>query len=209
MLIIGIAGGSGSGKTTVVKRLKRTFKDRIVVIPQDSYYKDSGHLTEEEKKVYNFDHPNAIDFDLLCAQLEQIKSGQAIEQPVYSYITCERSKTETVHVEPADIILVEGILIFTCQKLMKQMDIKVFVDADDDDRLSRIMQRDIEERGKDVAAVIKRYNDLVKPMHLQFIAPSKRYADIIIPQGGHNHVAINILLATIEKALTDKTWLAK
>ena len=209
MLIIGIAGGSGSGKTTVVKRLKRTFKDRIVVIPQDSYYKDSGHLTEEEKKVYNFDHPNAIDFDLLCAQLEQIKSGQAIEQPVYSSITCERSKTETVHVEPADIILVEGILIFTCQKLMKQMDIKVFVDADDDDRLSRIMQRDIEERGKDVAAVIKRYNDLVKPMHLQFIAPSKRYADIIIPQGGHNHVAINILLATIEKALNDKTWLRK
>ena len=164
MLIIGIAGGSGSGKTTVVKRLKRTFKDRIVVIPQDSYYKDSGHLTEEEKKVYNFDHPNAIDFDLLCAQLEQIKSGQAIEQPVYSYITCERSKTETVHVEPADIILVEGILIFTCQKLMKQMDIKVFVDADDDDRLSRIMQRDIEERGKDVAAVIKRYNDLVEKL---------------------------------------------
>jgi uridine kinase len=209
MLIIGIAGGSGSGKTTVVKRLQRTFKDRIVVIPQDSYYKDSGHLTEEEKKVYNFDHPNAIDFDLLCEQLEQIKKGQAIEQPVYSYITCERSKTETVHVEPADIILVEGILIFTCQKLMKQMDIKVFVDADDDDRLSRIMQRDIEERGKDVAAVIKRYNDLVKPMHLQFIAPSKRYADIIIPQGGHNHVAINILLATIEKALNDKTWLRK
>jgi len=209
MLIIGIAGGSGSGKSTVVRRLQRVFKDRIVVIPQDSYYKDSGHLSEEEKRVYNFDHPNAIDFDLLCAQLEQIKKGQAIEQPVYSYITCERSKTETVHVEPADIILVEGILIFTCQKLMKQMDIKVFVDADDDDRLSRIMQRDIEERGKDVAAVIKRYNDLVKPMHLQFIAPSKRYADIIIPQGGHNHVAINILLATIEKALNDKTWLRK
>ena len=209
MLIIGIAGGSGSGKSTVVRRLQRIFKDRIVVIPQDSYYKDSGHLTEEEKKVYNFDHPNAIDFDLLCAQLEQIKRGEAIEQPVYSYITCERSKTETVHVEPADIILVEGILIFTCQKLMKQMDIKVFVDADDDDRLSRIMQRDIEERGKDVAAVIKRYNDLVKPMHLQFIAPSKRYADIIVPQGGHNHVAINILLATIEKALNDKTWLKK
>ena len=209
MLIIGIAGGSGSGKTTVVKRLQRTFKDRIVVIPQDSYYKDSGHLTEEEKKVYNFDHPNAIDFDLLCEQLEQIKKGQAIEQPVYSYITCERSKTETVHVEPADIILVEGILIFTCPKLVRQMDIKVFVDADDDDRLSRIMQRDIEERGKDVAAVIKRYNDLVKPMHLQFIAPSKRYADIIIPQGGHNHVAIKILLATIEKALNDKTWLKK
>lgn len=209
MLIIGIAGGSGSGKTTVVKRLQRTFKDRIVVIPQDSYYKDSGHLTEEEKRVYNFDHPNAIDFDLLCSQLEQIKKGQAIEQPVYSYITCERSKTETVHVEPADIILVEGILIFTCPKLVRQMDIKVFVDADDDDRLSRILQRDIEERGKDVAAVIQRYNETVKPMHLQFIAPSKRYADIIIPQGGHNHVAINILLATIEKALNDKTWLRK
>ena len=209
MLIIGIAGGSGSGKSTVVRRLQKVFKNNVVVIPQDSYYKDCSYLSEEEKKVYNFDHPNAIDFDLLCEQVEQIKKGQAIEQPVYSYITCGRSKTETVHVEPADIIIVEGILIFTCQKLMKQMDIKVYVDADDDDRLSRIMARDIEERGKDVAAVIKRYNDLVKPMHLQFIAPSKRYADIIIPQGGHNHVAINILLATIEKALNDKTWLNK
>jgi len=209
MLIIGIAGGSGSGKTTVVKRLQRTFKDRIVVIPQDSYYKDCSYLSDEEKAVYNFDHPNSIDFDLLCAQLEQIKKGNAIEQPVYSYITCGRSKDETVHVEPADIILVEGILIFTCQKLMKQMDIKVFVDADDDDRLSRIIERDIAERGKDVKSVICRYNETVKPMHLQFIAPSKRYADIIIPQGGHNHVAINILLATIEKALNDKTWLRK
>lgn len=209
MLIIGIAGGSGSGKTTVVKRLQRTFKDRIVVIPQDSYYKDCSYLSEEEKAVYNFDHPNSIDFDLLCEQLEQIKKGKAIEQPVYSYITCGRSKDETIHVEPADIILVEGILIFTCQKLMKQMDIKVFVDADDDDRLSRIIERDIAERGKDVKSVICRYNETVKPMHLQFIAPSKRYADIIIPQGGHNHVAINILLATIEKALNDKTWLRK
>jgi len=209
MLIIGIAGGSGSGKTTVVKRLQRTFKDRIVVIPQDSYYKDCSYLSDEEKAVYNFDHPNSIDFDLLCAQLEQIKKGNAIEQPVYSYITCGRSKDETIHVEPADIILVEGILIFTCQKLIKQMDIKVFVDADDDDRLSRIIERDIAERGKDVKSVICRYNETVKPMHLQFIAPSKRYADIIIPQGGHNHVAINILLATIEKALNDKTWLRK
>ncbi len=209
MLIIGIAGGSGSGKSTVVRRLQEVFKNRIVVIPQDSYYKDCSDLSEEEKAVYNFDHPNSIDFDLLCSQLEMIKKGQAIEQPVYSYITCGRSKDETIHVEPADIIIVEGILIFTCHKLMRQMDIKVYVDADDDDRLSRIMVRDIAERGKDVDSVIQRYNETVKPMHLQFIAPSKRYADIIVPQGGHNHVAINILLATIEKALNDKTWLRK
>ncbi len=209
MLIIGIAGGSGSGKTTVVRRLQEVFRERIVVIPQDSYYKDCGHLSDEQKRVYNFDHPDAIDFDLLCEQIEQIRRGEAIDQPVYSYITCARSKTETVHVEPADIIIVEGILIFTCQKLMRQMDIKVYVDADDDDRLSRIVERDTQERGKDVAAVLKRYADLVKPMHLQFIAPSRRYADVIIPQGGHNHVAINILLAAIEKALNDTTWLAR
>ncbi|MCF0172590.1 MAG: uridine kinase [Bacteroidales bacterium] len=204
MLIIGIAGGSGSGKTTVVKRIQEEFKERIVVIPQDSYYKDCGHLTAEEKVVYNFDHPDAIDFELLTSQLEQIKRGEAIEQPVYSYITCARSKTETVHVEPADIIIVEGILIFTSPQLMSQLDIKVFVDADDDDRLSRILLRDTEERGKDVKAVLTRYNDLVKPMHLQFIAPTKRYADVIIPLGGNNEVAVKILLATIEKALADK-----
>lgn len=201
MLIIGIAGGSGSGKTTVVKAITDQLKDRVVVIPQDSYYKDLSHFTPEQKKENNFDHPDSIDFDLLCRHLKDLKEGKTIEQPVYSYITCERSKTETVTVNPADVIIVEGILIFTCSKLRKEMDIKLFVDADDDDRLMRVMARDIIERGKTVENVIERYSKTVKPMYLQFIEPSKRYADVIVPQGGHNQVAIDMISARIEKSL--------
>ncbi len=203
MLIIGIAGGSGSGKTTVVKAITEQLKDRVVVIPQDSYYKDLSHCTEQEKKDHNFDHPDSIDFDLLCQHLKELKEGRTIEQPVYSYITCSRSADETVTVTPADVIIVEGILIFTCAKLRKQLDIKLFVDADDDDRLMRVMSRDIIERGKTVEWVIDRYTKTVKPMYLQFIEPSKRYADIIIPQGGHNKVAIDVISATIEKSLSN------
>ena len=148
MLVIGIAGGSGSGKTTVVKAITEKLKaEKVVVIPQDSYYKDSSDLTDEEKRVYNFDHPNAIDWELLCRQLSELKHGKTIKQPVYSYISCTRSKTETVTVEPADVIIIEGILIFTCKQLREQMDVKIFVDADDDDRLMRVMARDISERG--------------------------------------------------------------
>lgn len=202
MLIIGIAGGTGSGKTTVVRKIKNLMKEEdVAVISQDSYYKDSSHLTPEQKAVNNFDHPNSIDWDLLVSDLAKLRSGQAIESPVYSYITCSRSKTETVHVEPATIIIVEGILIFTNEELRKLFDISIFVDADADDRLGRVIQRDIEERGKTVQQVLKRYQETVKPMHLQFIEPSKRYADIIVPQGGHNRVAISIIIATIEKAL--------
>ncbi len=202
MLVIGIAGGSGSGKTTVVKAITDKLKaEKVVVIPQDSYYKDSSDLTDEEKRAYNFDHPNAIDWELLCGQLAELKSGKSIRQPVYSYISCSRSKTETVEVNPADVIIIEGILIFTCEELRKQLDVKIFVDADDDDRLMRVMARDITERGKDVRWVIERYSRTVKPMYLQFIEPSKRYADIIIPQGGHNKVAIDIITNTIEKSL--------
>ena len=205
MLVIGIAGGSGSGKTTVVKAITDKLKaEKVVVIPQDSYYKDSSDLTDEEKRVYNFDHPNAIDWELLCSQLSELKSGRSVRQPVYSYISCSRSKTETVEVNPADVIIIEGILIFTCEKLRKQLDIKIFVDADDDDRLMRVMARDIIERGKTVETVIERYTKTVKPMYLQFIEPSKRYADIIIPQGGHNKVAIDVIAATIEKSLLQK-----
>ena len=200
MLIIGIAGGSGSGKTTVVKEITRQLKENVVVIPQDSYYKDLGHLSEEEKRVHNFDHPDSIDFDLLRAQLKELREGRTVEQPIYSYITCGRSK-ETLTVNPADVIIVEGILIYTDPKLRKLMDIKIFVDADDDDRLMRVMARDIVERGKTVEWVIERYSNTVKPMYLQFIEPSKRYADIIIPQGGHNKVAVNVISATIEKSL--------
>lgn len=205
MLIIGIAGGTGSGKTTVVNKLKRLLKpEDIVVISQDAYYKDSSNLTPEQKAVNNFDHPNSIDFELLVSDINKLKCGKSIEMPVYSYITCSRSKTETVHVEPATIIIVEGILIFTCEELRKMLDILVFVDADADDRLSRVIKRDTMERGKNVEQVLKRYEETVKPMHLQFIEPSKRYADIIVPQGGHNKVAIDILVATIEKALKEK-----
>lgn len=202
MLVIGIAGGSGSGKTTVVSAITQRLKgQRVVVIPQDSYYKDCGDMTDEEKRRNNFDHPDAIDWELLCKHLSDLKKGKTIQQPVYSYISCTRSKTETVSVEPADVIIIEGILIFTCKKLRDQMDIKLFVDADDDDRLMRVMARDISERGKDVHWVIERYSNTVKPMYLQFIEPSKRYADVIIPQGGHNRVAIDIISATIEKSL--------
>lgn len=205
MLIIGIAGGTGSGKTTVVRKLKTLLNaEDVVVIPQDSYYKDSSHLTPEEKAKNNFDHPNSVDFELLIKDLKELKAGKSIEQPVYSYITCARSTTETVHVEPASIIIVEGILIFTNEELRKMFDILIFVDADADDRLGRVIQRDIEERGKTVQQVLKRYQETVKPMHLQFIEPSKRYADIIVPQGGHNRVAISVLMATIEKAMLTK-----
>ena len=201
MLIIGIAGGSGSGKTTVVKALTDQLKERVVVIPQDSYYKDSSHLPMEERQKVNFDHPDSIDFDLLVRHLKELKAGRSIEQPVYSYITCSRSKTETITVNPAEVIIVEGIMIFCCAELRNQMDIKIFVDADDDDRLMRVMARDIIERGKTVETVIQRYSRTVKPMFLQFIEPSKRYADVIIPQGGHNKVAIDVIAATIEKSL--------
>ena len=205
MLVIGIAGGSGSGKTTVVKAITdKLHGEKVVVIPQDSYYKDISDKSDNEKRTYNFDHPDAIDWKLLCHQLNELKAGKTIEQPIYSYISCSRSKTETIKVEPADVIIIEGILIFSCKPLRDQMDIKIFVDADDDDRLMRVMERDISERGKDVHWVIERYTNTVKPMYLQFIEPSKRYADIIIPQGGHNKVAIGVITATVEKALRKK-----
>ena len=205
MLIIGIAGGTGSGKTTVVKEITKLLSDsEIVVIPQDSYYKDNSHLPLEERLELNFDHPESIDFKLLVKQIKDLKANKAIAQPIYSYLTCSRSSTETVHVEPAHIIIVEGILIFTCAELRNLLDIKVFVDADAVDRLGRVITRDNIERGRTIDKVLERYEKTVKPMHLQFIEPSKRYADIIIPQGGHNKVAIDILLATIEKALTKR-----
>ena len=205
MLIIGIAGGSGSGKTTVVREIARRMSphEHVTVIPQDSYYKDQGHLSMEERQALNFDHPDSIDWELLVRQLRDLKAGKAIDQPTYSYITCTRQE-ETVHVEPSDIIIVEGILIFTCKELMDELDIKVFVDADDDDRLMRVITRDIVERGKNVEWVIDRYTKTVKPMYLQFIAPSKRYADIIVPQGGHNKVAINVLLSGIREMAREK-----
>lgn len=205
MLIIGIAGGTGAGKSTVVSEITKLLTDsQVIVIPQDSYYKDSSYLPLEERQELNFDHPDSIDFKLLIKHLKELKSGKSIEQPIYSYLTCSRSATETVKVEPAQVIIVEGILIFTSPELRNCLDIKVFVDADADDRLGRVIARDNLERGKTIDKVLERYQKTVKPMHLQFIEPSKRYADIIIPQGGHNQVAIDILMATIEKVLHRK-----
>ncbi len=205
MLVIGIAGGTGSGKTTVVKEITKILSDSdVVVIPQDSYYKDNSHLPLEQRLELNFDHPDSVDFELLVKHIKKLKEGKPVDQPIYSYLTCSRSDTEKVRINPSKVIIIEGILIFTCTALRKTMDIKVFVDADADDRLGRVITRDNLERGRTIEKVLERYEKTVKPMHLQFIEPSKRYADIIVPQGGHNQVAIDILLATIEKVLNKK-----
>jgi len=201
MLIIGIAGGSGSGKTTVVNKIIKSLpKNSVSVISQDSYYKDNGHLSPEEKQKINFDHPDSIEFELLNKHIEQLIKGQLIQKPIYSYLTCARAK-ETEPVEPKKVIIVEGILIFTNAKLRDKFSIKVFVDADTDDRLIRIIRRDLIERGRSVQGVLDHYDTFVKPMHLQFIEPTKRYADIIVPQGGTNHIAIDILSSKIKMKL--------
>lgn len=201
MLIVGIAGGTGSGKTTVVNKIiKKLPKEAVVVIPQDSYYKDNSDIPLEKRQEINFDHPRAIEFKLLIEHIKQLRKGESVKQPIYSYLTCTRAK-ETNIVEPKDIIIIEGILILKNPELRNLMDIKVYVDADADDRLSRVIMRDIVERGRLVIKVLERYEKTVKPMHLQFIEPTKRYADIIVPQGGNNEVAINILTAIIQKSL--------
>ncbi|MDA3817237.1 MAG: uridine kinase [Prolixibacteraceae bacterium] len=204
MIIIGIAGGTGSGKTTVVKEItKRLNKEAIAIIPQDAYYRDNEHLPLEDRQKMNFDHPDSIEFELLIDHLKQLKEGDSIEQPIYSYITCTRAD-ETITVSPTHIIIVEGILCLTNSRLRELMDIKVFVDCEADLRLSRVIQRDIIERGRNVKQTLNRYEQTVRPMHLQFIEPSKRYADIIVPQGGQNKVAINILTQFIEKQFSEK-----
>lgn len=203
MLIIGIAGGSGSGKTTVVRKIIECLpEDSVTVISQDSYYKDKGHLSEEEKDKINFDHPDSIEFDLLVKHINELKNGRSIERPVYSYVTCARMD-ETVTVNPAKVIIVEGILIFTHPELLNLMGVKVFVDADSDNRLMRIIQRDIQERGRNFKQVIDHYEEFVRPMYLQFIEPTKRYADLVVPQGGENKVAIDILVARIKEILNN------
>jgi len=201
MLIIGIAGGSGCGKTTVVREIiKRLPRNSVAVIPQDAYYWDNGHLSPEEKLKINFDHPNSIEWNLLIDHIDALRRNESIEMPVYSYIDCARHK-ETVTIEPRKVIIIEGILLFSDLELVKRLDIKVYVDAESDERLMRIIRRDTVERGRDPMKVLEHYTRWVKPMHLQFIEPTKRNADIIVPQGGENKVAIDILASRIKMKL--------
>ena len=198
MTIIGIAGGTGSGKTTVVRKIAQALPPHYVaVVPLDSYYNDTTDMTDEERKAINFDHPDAFDWKLLIKQINMLRRGEAIEQPTYSYILSNRLK-ETVHVEPKPVIIIEGIMTLINKKLRDMMDLKLFVDTDSDERLIRNIQRDVVERGRTVDMVIERYLDVLKPMHEQFIEPTKKYADLIIPQGGENLKGIGILCKYIE-----------
>ncbi|MBT8807547.1 uridine kinase [Lactobacillus delbrueckii subsp. bulgaricus] len=192
-LVIGIAGGSGSGKTTVSKEMsKRLPADRVLILTEDAYYNDNSALSMDERKKINYDHPNAYDTDLLIEQLQDLLDGKAIEMPTYNFNILSRAK-DTIHVEPADIIILEGILVLATEELREFMDIKLFVDADDDIRFIRRLQRDTQERGRSIDWIISQYLATVKPSYNQFVEPSKKYADIIIPQGGENQVAIDMV----------------
>ncbi|MGP4107186.1 uridine kinase [Virgibacillus sp. L01] len=201
-VVIGVAGGSGSGKTTVTRSICQRFQDKtILVIEQDYYYKDQTHLPFEERLNTNYDHPLAFDNDLLIEHLHDLMNGNTIEKPVYDYKVHTRSN-DVIPVEPKEVIILEGILILEDPRLVDLMDIKVFVDTDSDVRIIRRMLRDIKERGRTLDSVIDQYTNNVRPMHLQFVEPTKRYADIIIPEGGQNHVAIDIMATKIEKILS-------
>lgn len=204
MTIIGIAGGTGSGKTTVVRKIVASLPPHYVaVVPLDSYYNDTSHMTEEERRQINFDHPSAFDWKLLERHVNSLRSGLAIEQPTYSYLKCNR-ESETIHVEPKPVIIIEGIMSLIDKKLRDLMDLKIFVDTDSDERLIRNIQRDVVERGRTVDMVVSRYLGVLKPMHEQFIEPTKRYADIIIPQGGENVKGIAMLCKYIEGIILEK-----
>ena len=208
MTIIGIAGGTGSGKTTVVKKIAEALPPHYVtVVPLDSYYNDTSHMTEEERHAINFDHPDAFDWKLLTEHIKSLRAGQAVEQPTYSYIKCNRLK-ETIHVEPKPVIIIEGIMTLLNKKLREMMDLKIFVDTDSDERLIRNIQRDVVERGRTVEMVIDRYLKVLKPMHEQFIEPTNKYADIIIPLGGENKTGIHILKTFIEGIVTSPNTFA-
>lgn len=197
MFIIGIAGGSGSGKTTLVNSiLKRVPFDQISILTQDSYYKDSGHLPMEQRRELNFDHPDSIEWDLMLSDIQKLKAGLPIESPTYSYLTCTRQE-ETVPVEPKKILLVEGILIFTCRQLCEEMDMRIYLEVDADHRLSRIIERDMESRGRSAQDVIERYYKTVRPMYEEFIRPSRREADMLVVGGGLNVAAAEFISSAI------------
>ena len=201
MLIIGIAGGTGSGKTTVVHQIVEELpKDEVCVISQDSYYKDTSHMSYEERVEINFDHPQAIDFDLLVSHLKLLRDGKSFEQPVYSFVEHNRTK-ETVTTHPRKVIIVEGILILTHPEIREMFDIKVYVHADSDERLIRRLKRDMSERGRDLSEVLNRYQTTLKPMHQEFIEPTKEFADIIIPTNKYNTVGVNLIRNIIQQKL--------
>ncbi|MAL60308.1 MAG: uridine kinase [Flavobacteriaceae bacterium] len=202
MLIIGIAGGTGSGKTTVVEQIVEELpKDEVCVISQDSYYHDTSHLSYAERVKINFDHPKAIDFDLLVKHLKELRKGKAIDQPIYSFVEHNRTN-ETLKTYPKKVVIVEGILILTHPEIREMFDIKLFVHADSDERLIRRLKRDITERGRDLKEVLNRYQSTLKPMHQQFIEPTKEYADIIIPTNRYNTVAVKLIRNIIHQRLS-------
>ena len=202
-IVIGIAGGTGSGKTSIAAKIMKTFKNKsVLLIQQDSYYKDQSHLTFEQRLLTNYDHPFAFDNELLMKQINQLRNYEAIEVPVYDYVHHTRSH-QTVHVEPKEVVILEGILVLEDSRLRDLMDIKIFVDTDADIRILRRMIRDIEERGRTVASVIDQYLSAVRPMHIKFVEPSKAYADVIIPEGGKNRVAIDLVATKIEMILEE------
>jgi len=201
MLVIGIAGGTGSGKTTVVQKIiERLPQGEVAVISQDSYYRDNSHLPMDERQRINYDHPSSIEFELLVEHIIRLKEGFSVQEPIYSYLTCTRSE-ETREIQPKAVIIIEGILVLSPALLREQMGIKVYVDCDSDVRLSRVIQRDIIERGRNVQMVLDRYAKTVRPSHIQFIEPTKQFADIIVPEGGNNLVAIKILTNYIKQNL--------
>ena len=199
--VIGIAGGTGSGKTTVVKKIISSFPDdRVIMLPQDAYYKDQGDISLDERKLVNYDHPSAFDNELLIEHIKKLSTGISVDLPVSSYITYTRQK-DSIHIEPGEIIIVEGILVLEDPILRELLDIKIFVDAPSDVRFIRRLKRDIMERGRSVDSVIDQYMNVVRPMHMQFVEPSKWYADIILPEGGENEVAIDLITTKIRSLL--------
>ena len=201
MIIIGIAGGTGSGKTTVVTKIANNLPQKnLTILPQDAYYKGNSNLSFEERKKINYDHPNSIDFDLFLNHIQELKKGNAVNQPIYSYSTHSRSEDYKV-VHPKDILIVEGILVFTNEELRNLCDIKIFVHADADERLIRRIKRDITERGREIEEVLTRYEKTLKQMHNKFIEPTMKYADIIVPVGGENKVAIDVLVSMIKEKI--------
>ena len=204
VLVIGIAGGTGSGKTTITRKLCENFGPDVSVINHDNYYKAHHNMPYEERAKLNYDHPNAFDTDMLIEHLKQLRRGESVVCPVYDYTVHDRSQ-ETVTIKPARVIIVEGILIFENRELCDQMDIKIYVDADADVRILRRIVRDVRDRGRSLDSVINQYLTTVKPMHEQFVEPSKRNADIIVPQGGHNRVALEMVMERVRAHLDGKT----